>query len=1287
MLALARPLFHESCMAYLPRDKTFLSRRELLLGLGVTAISLRAAPFYGTPVPAAREGGFAPEPFADAARYRPQYPATSPLADVLRLVTPGSDSYVTERYAVEIEALFADWGRELALAPTRHARLAALFSARLEASPLVPVKVSTLRDRGGLHVSQRSFGPPVGTTPARCLAELAGWLEPLAAIAVAEFEIYALDVVNASPLTVQLTMRYNLAGTHHDGRREQRVGSWQMLCTQTTAPRWTIDRWQAGDEVLSLGGTSAFVDITAHSLAGNRSYADQLQRGVDHWRTVLDGATGIDIYANNGLAAGDYNNDGFDDLYVCQPAGLPNRLYRNRGDGTFEDVTAQAGVDVLDNTACALFADFDNRGLQDLLVVCGNGPLLFRNNGDGTFTLRKDAFQFAAPPSGTFTHAALADYDNDGRLDIYFCTYQYYLGLDQYHYPAPYYDARNGPQNCLLHNEGNGRFVETTQAAGLNVENNRYSFACAWGDTSGNGAPDLCVANDFGKSQLYRNNGDGTFQHASQPSHVEDAAAGMSACWADFNNDGHQDIYISSMWEAAGQRVSHQPQFHPDASAEVRSQYQRQALGNALYRNNGDGTFRNVGEQTGTAMGHWSWAADAWDFDHDGHTDLYVTNGYISAADPTDIGSFFWRQIVGNSPDDASPRQAYEHGWNAINELVRADSSWNAYQRNVLFANNGDGTFSEASSVVALDCIEDSRSFVLADLDHDGRQELLLKNRNAPQLRILHNSLAEIGHSVCFRLRGHKSNRDAIGAAITLHADTLTQTKYLQAGTGFLAQHSKEVFFGVGPYEGPLRATVRWPSGLTQTFDAVPVNQRVSVEEGVATFVATPFAAAPRVGPQPDAPPQTPLPSKVDTWLTTPLNAPEFSLPDVGGSTHSLREWLGSNVLLCLFATTSPASTAQLVRLQRGQAALHAAPMQLVALSLDEPNNAAAVRAFARSAGLTFPVLLGTPEVGGIYNILYRYLFDRRRDLAFPTAFLLDRAGQIIEVYQGAVSVDAVLHDLATAPGSPQQRIERALPFKGTLHQSTMQRNDFTYGIALFQHGYFDQAEASFQQVVAARPGDPEAYYNLGTLNLRRNNFEQARTYLNQALKLRPNYPEAWNNLGMMAAQQGRTDDAVQSFQQAIAQRPDYAIALLNLGNVYRRAGNFAQAETALHQALALQPGDAEVHYSLGMMHAQQGQLQAAADELQQAITLRPAYPEALNNLGIVYVRLQQPELARQQFEAGIERAPDNDQAYLNLARLYALQGDRQRARATLQSLLQRQPQNAVALKAMDVLQ
>ena len=388
---------------------------------------------------------------------------------------------------------------------------------------------------------------------------------------------------------------------------------------------------------------------------------------------------------------------------------------------------------------------------------------------------------------------------------------------------------------------------------------------------------------------------------------VEDVGAGMSASWFDFDNDGSQDIYVANMWSAAGLRVSEQKIFHEKDPENIRALYRQHARGNSLYRNQGNGKFQNVSAAAGVEMGRWAWSSDAWDFDHDGYSDLYIANGYISGPDPRELSSFFWRQVVGKSPQNASPSLAYEQGWNAINELVRSDASWSGPERNVFYLNNQDGTFSEVSGAVGLDFPDDSRSFVLADLDQDGRLEVMLKNRNAPQLRILHNVMKDLGHSIAFRLRGQKSNRDAIGTAVTVETGTLRQTKYLQAGSGFLSQHTKELFFGVGKGEDSVRATVRWPSGLTQVFEHVPVNQRIEIQEGSEKFLAKPFAASPpsyaRAG---DLQKAEPLPSSVETWLIEPLSAPEFSLPDLAGKAWELQSFRGSFLLLQFWTTASP---------------------------------------------------------------------------------------------------------------------------------------------------------------------------------------------------------------------------------------------------------------------------------------------------------------------------------------------------------------------------------------------
>lgn len=1280
-------------MANVKNERRTVSRRALLREMRWAPLLFLPAPIYGLPRPGPLfdASGDRGEGLAlGESRLSPHYPAKTPLDDVLRLVMPGSDQYVTERYAFEIGRLLAEWSGELRLAaPALHV-VSKFLDPGIEATALVPVQEGKLRSQFGIEAVRRQFSSGVVPGRERFLKEIKTYFGGLERIETAEFEIVGVGEIQGSSPIVRIDIRYDIVGARSGGR-EQRIGNWRTHWSHDASNGWRVVKWEATEETVSRARGPVFVDITSHSVGETESYKNQLARGVDDWRTVLDGACGIDVYGNNGIAAGDFDGNGYDDLYVCQPAGLPNRLYRNRGDGTFEDVTEESGVGVLDSTACALFADFENKGLQDLLVVCGSGPLLFLNQGGGKFALKRDAFQFAHPPEGTFTGAAIADYDRDGRLDIYFCVYSYYLGLDQYHYPAPYFDARNGPPNFLLHNEGNAAFRDRTEAAGLNVENDRYSFACAWGDEDGDGGPDLYVANDFGRSNLYRNRGDGTFEAVSRQAGVDDPGAGMSACWHDFDNDGKQGIYVANMWSAAGIRVSEQKQFQEKDGEGVRALYRRHARGNSLYRNEGNGRFRNVSGPAGAEMGRWAWSSDAWDFDHDGYPDLYITNGYISGPDASrrdygDVASFFWRQVVAKSPSDSTSSARYEQGWNAINELIRSDSTWSGYERNVFYLNNPDGTFSEASGVVGLDLREDGRAFALSDLDGDGRLEVIVKNRNAPQIRVFRNVMKDIGNSIAFRLRGTKSNRDAIGAAVIVEAGQRRQTKYVQAGSGFLSQHTKELFFGLGDFQGTVKTTVRWPSGSTQLFERVPINRRIEIDEGSQDFAAKAFLSGATHWQSTDVQkPQTSLPT-LETWLIQPLNAPDFSLPDIAGNRQTLQSLRGKSVLLQFWAMSSRASLDQLRLLQKSQAPFLSNGIQAIGVNLDGPENAESAKSLVAEEKLSFPIVFATEDAAGVYDIIYRYLFDRRRDLPIPSAFLIDADGMIVKVYHDVVRPESVVADAKSRAPTAGDRVRRALPFPGTRHLGEFQRNDFTYGVAFFQHGYLEQAAVAFQNVIAAKPDEPEAYYNLGTLYLRKNEFTEARSYLGEAVKLQPDYPEAWNNLGMIAAQQGQADQGVRHFQESLRLRPDYVVALLNLGNLYRRQGNLSEAERLLGRALELEPENPEVNYGLGMLYARREQLEHASQSLERAVALRPDYADALNNLGVLLVRQQKYPEAKEQFETCIHVAPSFDQAYLNLARLYVVMNEKDKAKEVLQALLHQQPQHKMAQQALEML-
>jgi len=556
---------------------------------------------------------------------------------------------------------------------------------------------------------------------------------------------------------------------------------------------------------------------------------------------------GMIRYGPGGISAVDYDNDGFYDLFI--PDGVSSRLFRNRRDGTFEDVTEESGLAGLDGVSVATFADYDNDGFKDLFVSRTFQPnQLFHNNGDGTFT--DVTGESGIGEDNCTTVAGWADYDNDGFLDLYVGRY-----LDpRRNIPTTFY-ARNGEPNQLYHNNGDGTFTNVTERAG--VGDRGLCLGVVWGDYNDDGFPDLYVANDFGRKTLYRNNRDGTFSDVTVKSNTLAYGAGMSASFVDYDNNGKFDFYVTHIrsehsWFAEAPTVKRymlkcltQGTWKTDMPLywEVFRQsgrdfvrvFQQMASGNTLLRNNGDGTFEDVTEKAGANPPGWFWGASFADFDNDGWQDLYIANGWVYNDRDTEIELEFLNNVVTN-------QNVYKTGL-YFDPKHFGCSSWHGWERNRFLRNNGDGTFLELGHATGTDLILNSRGVAVADFWNRGVMDIAV-SASADRHALLKNEVGVKRNWFQVEVAGRSSNRDAVGARVTVYAGGKQQSREVVLGDGYGSQNSMRQHFGLDQHQVVDKLVVRWPvSGTVQTFEQVAANQIVEVTEGDDRLVTKTYGA------------------------------------------------------------------------------------------------------------------------------------------------------------------------------------------------------------------------------------------------------------------------------------------------------------------------------------------------------------------------------------------------------------------------------------------------------------
>jgi hypothetical protein len=516
-------------------------------------------------------------------------------------------------------------------------------------------------------------------------------------------------------------------------------------------------------------------------------FTDRAQTaGVDlNYPTVVGGHSlpRLDPYSVGGAAcAADIDGDGWTDLIVTQ-AGAPCLVFMNNRDGTFREEARQRGLDAAVDIGGIAAGDLQNHGVQDIVMVpvAGDRHYLFVNDGTGHFT-EHAADRGVAVPVSVEQHLgqsiSLVDYDRDGYLDIH---------IAEWFVPS---NAENQLHSVLLHNRGAtapGYFENKTAASGLTqpaTGNLTANYAMAWADYDGDGYPDVFIAGDFGLSQFWWNNGDGTFTNGTTTSGIMNSADGMGVTLLDYDGDGKVDIFVSAI-SLTNQSSASDKGYISD---------------NKLFRNLGGRRFFETSDAVGVKESGWGWGAQTLDANNDGWPDLAVTNGYIGP------GASF-------APAKTDPTK--------------------------LLINNG-GTFSDGSFVYGITDTGLGRSVVILDYDNDGREDIFITQTDSHRL-LYRNVGASAAHWLNLKFVGHTSNRDGYGCEVTVTAGGRSQTAIYNPTNAYIGQREARLHFGLGANTTVTTIRIKWPSGVVQEFTDVAADQLFTVNE------ATNPAAAPSV--------------------------------------------------------------------------------------------------------------------------------------------------------------------------------------------------------------------------------------------------------------------------------------------------------------------------------------------------------------------------------------------------------------------------------------------------------
>ena len=536
------------------------------------------------------------------------------------------------------------------------------------------------------------------------------------------------------------------------------------------------------------------------------------------------------FYNGGGVSIGDVNNDGLPDLYLTINRG-PNKLYLNKGNFEFEDVTSIAGVaGTKPWSTGVVMVDINNDGWLDI-YVCNAGIKsgdeqdneLFINNGDGTFNEKASDYNLAE--SGITTHAAFFDYDQDGDLDVYILNNSFIpvttLGyndkrdLRDSNWDVPPHLKGGGDK--LLRNDNN-YFTDVSEEAGIFGSLIGFGLGVTLGDVNKDGHVDIYVSNDFyERDYLYMNQGDGTFKEEIQQMVNHMSHSSMGADMADLNNDGFVEIYVTDMLPEGDQRLKETTEFEGFDIYKLKlgKNFYHQFMQNTLQYNNNGGSFSEISTYAGVEATDWSWGALLFDMDNDGYKDIFVCNGIYHELTNQDFMNFFANDVV--------QKMVYSGQKEEVENIVNRMPSRPI--PNYAFKNNHDLTFLNQSKEWGFEKPTFSNGAAYGDLDNDGDLDLVINNVNEP-IMVYKNKSSERGKNyVKLRLEGDEGNINAIGAKVSVYYSNKHVYNELIPTKGFQSSIEYTLSIGIGDAKMIDSISVIWPDQSTTIKKSISVNK------------------------------------------------------------------------------------------------------------------------------------------------------------------------------------------------------------------------------------------------------------------------------------------------------------------------------------------------------------------------------------------------------------------------------------------------------------------------------